>query len=274
MKKSELTLIPIAGLCNRINVLRSAIGLVEHCHNVKIKIYWQKTHDCCANFEDLFEPISDNILVGNITMNKLKSIFLIPPYRWTFGLTPKFRKIFFDAEFRGSTISNDTIEDYFDKFQKLYIYSDNRFCRYSTQIPLSDIFHPTSEIEDRINNVVKKYTKNTVGVHIRRTDNVASINGSPIEKFYQIMDREISENEDTAFYIASDSELVKSNLKDKYGNRIITADWELKRNTVKGMKDAVAELFCLGRTSKIIGSKASTYSIIASEICNIPLILD
>ena len=57
----------------------------------------------------------------------------------------------------------------------------------------------------------------------------------------------------------------------RFGDRIITGNWDLTRNSVQGMKDATAELYCLGRTSKIIGCTKSTYSLMASWLYDVPL---
>ena len=87
------------------------------------------------------------------------------------------------------------------------------------------------------------------------------------------MDSEIDNNCKVRFYLATDDEKIKQDMKKKYGERIITLNLSLRRNTTQGMKDAVVDLFCLGSTSKIIGSHHSTYSIIASQLYNIDLIV-
>lgn len=137
---------------------------------------------------------------------------------------------------------------------------------------IGQIFKPTLEIEKRIEAVTRLYTPNTVGVHIRRTDNLAAIKNSPMEMYYREMDKAIAENPQTVFYIASDDEEAKSMIKERYGNIVITHQWELKRDSVRGMKDAVAELYCLARTSKLIGSTNSTYSLMAHRIYGIPML--
>lgn len=116
------------------------------------------------------------------------------------------------------------------------------------------------------------YTANTVGVHIRRTDNIAAIKNSPIENFMTLMDQEIENNANTNFYLATDSEETKNLFIKKYGDKIIPTHPTLNRNTTEGIKDAIVELFCLGHTHKIIGSKNSTYSLMASRLFKAELI--
>jgi hypothetical protein len=87
------------------------------------------------------------------------------------------------------------------------------------------------------------------------------------------MNKEIEVNPLCKFYLASDDYQIKEIFLEKFPNRIISPKWELSRNTVKGMKNAVTELYCLSRTKKIIGCTNSTYSNTASRLYNIPLIL-
>lgn len=47
----QITLVPTAGLCNRMNAILSAIALNQHYH-YPINIYWEKTSDCCAEYTD------------------------------------------------------------------------------------------------------------------------------------------------------------------------------------------------------------------------------
>jgi len=100
----------------------------------------------------------------------------------------------------------------------------------------------------------------------RRTDNVVSIQSSPLENFTNMMNAEIKKKANTKFYVASDDDEVKESLKSKYPNRIITLMDDTDRNSLEGMKFAVLDLFCLSKTNKIIGSVGSSYSQIAAEI--------
>ena len=128
------------------------------------------------------------------------------------------------------------------------------------------MFVPQDDIQNRIDEVVAGFSERTIGVHIRRTDNVVSIQSSPLEKFTSMMDAEIKKNSNTRFYVASDDDEVKKCLKTKYPDRIITLMDDPDRNSLEGMKFAVLDLFCLSKTKKILGSVGSSYSQIAAEI--------
>ena len=87
------------------------------------------------------------------------------------------------------------------------------------------------------------------------------------------MNQEIEKDPGCRFYVASDDEQVKQDLIKEYGEKIISYRWDLRRNSEKGMQNAVAELYCLGRTRKIIGSAHSTYSTTAACLYGIPIII-
>ena len=69
----QITLVPTAGLCNRMNAILSAIALNQHYH-YPINIYWEKTSDCCAEYTDLFQPIE----IEDITISSLHKFYLKP----------------------------------------------------------------------------------------------------------------------------------------------------------------------------------------------------
>lgn len=266
----EITLIPIGGLCNRINAILSAIALNQKNNfRYQIKIYWAKSNDCHADFHELFQAIDQD----NITIFPLNKFYLCPGAKKNLFL-PKFIQAFkFDGIFNGNLISNLDFENLTKGKKKVYIASSNRFCPYEIQRSIADYFKPTDEIECKINEICKKYSSNTIGIHIRRTDNKHAIKNSPIERFITLIDNELKENPNTIFYLATDEVSIKKEMQELFPNKIITQERELKRNTTNGMKDAVADLYCLGKTKKIIGSSNSTYSFMASHLYDIPIII-
>lgn len=115
---------------------------------------------------------------------------------------------------------------------------------------IQGMFIPQDDIQRRIDEVVAGFSERTIGVHIRRTDNVVSIQSSPLENFTNMMDAEIKKKANTKFYVASDDNKVKKCLKSKYPDRIITLMDNTDRNSLEGMKFAVLDLFCLSKTNK------------------------
>ena len=90
-----------------------------------------------------------------------------------------------------------------------------------------------------------RFARNTVGVHIRRTDNTVSMSRSTPEGFRRAMDREIKRDFKVRFFLATDDEALKATLVQEYPDRIIT--------------------------QRIIGSYWSSFTDTAAELRQIPL---
>lgn len=268
----KITLVPTAGLCNRMNAILCAIVSYEQ-YRIPTDIYWEKTNDCYAEFNDLFEPLNNTDLI----VQPLKKFYLKPGGKKHLFLPNLIRNFIFDVSYNGNkpSVSEQDLKNLIRNKRNIYITSYNRYCIIPPiTFPIENIFTPVKDIKNQISKLVEHYyTPHTIGIHIRRTDNLAAIQNNPIEKFIQIMDKEIQENPKTNFYLATDSEKIKQELIEKYKDRIIPTHYTLNRNTEQGMKDAVTELFCLGKTKKIYGCDESTYSRTASRLRQIELIV-
>lgn len=257
-------LLPYGGLCNRINAITSVVNFSNE-NNFKLKIFWEKNSDLSADFTDLFEDLNlENVLIVKL--------------RWYSFLYFRARKanLFLPKIFR-LIIGFNQVQDWSSKLGNL-----NEVLRcgknyLSTCHSIGDkkgidkLFIPKSVFLSELIALQKKFSENTIGVHIRRGDHIRAIKASPIESFYSKMDQEIKTNENTKFYVATDSEKVKKDLKERYNGRIIMYDSPLTRTTYLGMSGAIIDLWALSSTKKIIGTPFSTFSIVASEIGGIDL---
>ena len=258
---NQITLVPTAGLCNRINAISSAMYLYRSCP-IPFEIYWEKSKGCCAYFTDLFEPIE------GFNIYPLTRFYLKPGSRKNLFLPDFFRKFHFDACYRGHEISDMDFCSLIKGKERIYVTSSNRFCQGEETKSLHRYFVPIKELSNKIKTITDSYPNNTIGVHVRRTDNIDAIKNNPIEYFYSQMDMEIAKHKDTCFYLATDSIKVKTEMTKRYSGKIISQNLSLSRNNVKGMQDAVIDLYCLATTKKIIGCTDSTYSIVASRLFN------
>lgn len=164
------------------------------------------------------------------------------------------------------------LEDKMRKGRRIVIESCHEFGDYYSA--LSRNFIPQPDIMQSVEEyVAKKFSTHTIGVHIRRTDNTLAIQKSPLSLFIDAMQREIDSCEDANFYVATDDAQTKRELREIFGDRILTMDTVCNRDSVEGMKDAVKEMWLLSRTSKIYGCFYSSYSVIASKLSNIPLVI-
>ena len=257
-----ITFVPVGGLANRMRAIHSAISLAE---NDEVQICWfnDKGLNCC--FHQLFQPISfTNVKLKEA--NLWDKLLLDRPRRKNLHFPKLYQTIWFDA----CLYEHQTHKKHIDYKQwklshnSIYMASYNQF--YQPSYKLSDIFIPNNEIMQKIETICTSHSTNTIGIHIRRGDHEIAIRKSPIHLFTEAMEKAIEQEEQTNFYLATDSESDKQLLIEKFGNRIITSPYPAERNTIEGMKNAVVDLYALSRTHTILGSYYSSFSEIAAEL--------
>lgn len=269
-----ISLVPHGGLCNRMRAMDSAIALSKESNN-PLTVYWIKDGGCNCGFHDLFEPIPASIAtVKDMSIRpvlfyepqKLK----IPPIIFLYRRLQhtKFDKVFFHMEV--NTLYNQRYRfEELKNYKDILIEAHVRF--FSTEEkPWYKLFKPLQHIQAKINDITRHFSKDTIGVHIRRTDNKKSIENSPLELFIYVMKKELEFVPETSFFVASDSESVKSELIKIFGDKIIlSGDEGGGRNTQEGMSNAVIDLYTLSATKKVLGSFWSSFSHTASHISDI-----
>lgn len=261
MKK--LTLVPMGGLANRIFAITAAISFCKD-HGVYLKVYWFRDRGMGAKFVDLFN-ISQKLDNVEIIDAKWFHCLYDRPRKINLWLPKIYQKISFDKvlyEYEEEDAAMKCLS-----YDSVYLVQWGQF--YKQNIDLSTIY-PCDNIRHIVDQRMFK-NENVIGIHIRRTDNMLSIQNSPDELFVRLMREEINRNKDVRFYLASDSIDVKHNMAKEFGDRIVLFDSVLKRSYKSGIIDAYVELILLSKTSKIYGSYGSTYSLLASMLENIPL---
>jgi len=265
MKHRKLVLVPVGGLANRMRTISSATELCKR-HNLTLEIIWFKDPALNTSYKSLFEPIT----LENVTIREATFIdyFLYDRPRLHNFFIPRLYQMF---AFTKCIYEQESLKRFYQNDHYLDIATDGRFylATYVKLIP-SDIncanLKPVTEIQSRIESLRNKLGKECIGVHIRRGDNLVSISESPLYSFTSRMDMEIDSNPEVSFYLATDSDEVKAELIERYGNRITTMNHSADRLSESGMRDAVIELYLLTSTKKILGSYHSTYSQIAAEL--------
>jgi hypothetical protein len=262
-----LHLLPYGGLCNRLNAMASCVNLIQD-KNITLNIYWDNNNDLAADIDDLF-------IISNV--KEVKYIKL----RWYHVLYFRSRKtnLFIPTLLRLIMNVNQITDWSTSKGPMLpELKGKNNYvstCHSVGQnINISYFLSLHTKILGILNDIIKQFGDHVIGVHIRRGDHQRAIDASPLDSFINKMDKAIEENKKIKFYLATDSLDIKTLLNNKYGNKIITNETILERNSLNGMVGAVVDLWALGRTQKIIGSKFSMFSQVASEINKIPLDLD
>lgn len=261
-----------AGLGNRLNLLYSSLFWCGKL-NIKPIILWKVEYSCYARFEELFEAPKDFDVKYVYTLSIRKDSF----YKNVFGRA--FIRIIKSLPSYCSARKTKEIFDLYGEKgiaellcsdRNKYIASHDILCsieHFRKAIPL---LQPSNEIKKRVDEIMSPHReKRLIGIHIRRTDHVLSIKHSPIELFYSKM-REIIDEGDTIFYVASDDQSVLDNLSKEFPiiNPIRFSD-KLTRSSSSGVKDAYVDMLCLSKCDKIYGSYNSTFSVMAGIIGNV-----
>lgn len=259
-------LLPEFGLCNRMRSIDSAIALAKKLE-LSLKIYWVKDKDINCRFSDLFLPVDG---VEIIETNKIPFLHA-KGGKQQFYLPNMLRKGLNRSFYSGGQVNalvrtGFNFEKLSDIKKPIHLNSYSRFYESNNQFKA---FRPVPEIREAIDEETKHFNSETIGVHIRRSDHIRSIQHSTLKGFIQQMDAHLHINPAVNFYLASDDIETKKLLKHRNREKVFTNFYPADRSTTQGMKQAVTELFALANTSKIFGSYLSSFSQTASSIYNI-----
>ncbi len=268
----KLTFVPAGGLANRMRATAAAYTLARRV-GVEMTAVWFRDWALNAPFRALFEPVRlegmtlreatlmDYVLLSrprpkNLRLPRLLQRMMFRDALYEHMITPLRKQHFdFEAWARGGGV---------------YLASYTGFLPYDLDL-LRRLFVPLPEVERGIDAFTQRFSPHTIGVHIRRTDNVASIQQSPTSLFVEAIDRELSANADTMVFLATDSQEVKGEMRSRYGDRVLTATEEADRDSIGGIRGGIVDMYALSRTGKIYGSFQSSFSCLASQLGDIPL---
>jgi hypothetical protein len=261
---------PDAGLGNRLNCLYSGLYW-KRALGIDMEILWEVEYACCIEFEKLFRPIADVSVKTVYTLSVKKDHHL----RSLFGklyIAALKKKIFYCSSEMTSAIykkgGEPEIRKKLNAAEGYCIKSSSHFADWEHISEVINEIKPTEEIEKRVLDIMNPYMdKRVIGVHIRRTDHKEAILHSPLELFIEKMQKDVNEDSDTVFYLATDDEEVENIMAKKFPlvEHKNFADRKSRR-TEEGMKDAYVDMLCLSRCEKIYGSYGSTFSNMASLI--------
>lgn len=275
MNTTFIDLNPIGGLANRMRAMASAISFAEK-HNYNGRIIWAKNSDLYAAFSDLFIPDFIPWPIKNISefqevlfydFPRKKNLFLGSLF--THG---RYNSKISDENNLSSICAGNRYEllDTLIKPEKTLIKSGLNFYPYSNEL-YRNLFHPNKHIESEVEKITCKFSADTIGIHIRQTDNSMSIKYSPVELFITKIKATLKAKPTTKFFLATDDYNIKKLLKNEFGYSIITNDIVISRKTVEGMQNALIEMLLLSKTKEIWGSFYSSFSEAAATLGDIKL---
>lgn len=273
--KRKMIFVPAGGLANRIRATLSAVALAEKS-GISLKVVWFQDWALHAAFHDLFSPrcLPEGVRIAEAS--PLDLLLHDRPRRKNFHVPALFQKLMFDTclyehQTDGLRKNRFDFEGWAGK-GKVYMAAYLPFYPYPPQ-SLHDIFRPVAEVQSLIDRRSSVFSPYTIGVHIRRTDNALSIRHSPLELFFASIDGELAMHDNLCVYLATDSEDVKRAMRDRYADRVVCAESRADRSSTNGIREGLADLYTLARTRKIYGSFHSSFSELAAELGDIPLVI-
>lgn len=265
---TQITLVPHGGLCNRLRALLSARYLVDNAPKVKICVEWADNEECGARFDHLFQPESIATEQFRITP---RSILHTPDSRRNLHLPGLLRRMKYDAQWVNfhSNLNIEHLAQRALRHPRLYISTGYALC--PTPPRILRRLQPMAHLKRRIELLTATFNEHTIGIHIRRTDNVKSIAHSGDNLFRHAIRKAIAQNPYANFFLATDAADLKARLVKEFPGRIAVQDCRGTRANLQGMEEAVIDLYALSRTSRLLGSYWSSYTDTAAELGGIPL---
>lgn len=263
---NHLTLVPQGGLCNRLRAVLSAVSLVEEQRlDADIRVGWCANDECASRFDQLFEPFdSPRVAIGE------RAWYDRPITRRNLHWPALVRMCRYAAQHSNTPPSPELLHHYFEAGRRsVYVSTGFAFCDYSPAYVRR--LRPLPHLQQQIDTLCRGFDEHTIGIHIRRTDHVTAISESPVDLFEQAIDEAIAHDPDASFYLATDDNSLKQSLRRRHPRRIMAQDCHGTRSDLRGMEEAVVDLWTLARTSRIVGSFWSSYTDTAAEIGGIPL---
>ena len=265
-----ITFVPAGGLGNRMKSIAAAIRLAKAVDD-ELEVIWFQDWGLGCRFDQLFKPLG----IDRVILREANNIDLWTrdiPRKKNFYIPWIAERLHYQASMDRIKASKAFYEGFdfvsWARGRNVWLASDVYFIAQDISDDAFDIFHPVDHLQERIRQVTAGFGEGTTGVHIRRTDNVRATLLSPTSLFIERMKQE---PDTQRFYLATDSENVKAEMKQIFGDRIITPSDKAERGSLAGMENALVEMYSLAATSRIIGTVASTYSMTAAAIGKIQL---
>ncbi len=251
--KGCLIVQPCGGLCNRMRTVAGAASLAKKLGK-ELVIIWTRDASLNAYFRDLFScPTGWRVIECSLSSLKYKFLY----HLFKDGLHYKIladKWIYKNARGKEYETWRHLVEN-----QNLYLLA-------SVDI-LYDGDYRSFVVKEGLLNSLNTIccNKNTIGIHIRRTDNSMSVKCSPTSLFLERAHRELEENPNVFFYLATDDPAEEKKFVKEFSDRILLYHkHSLDRNNPLAVKDALIDLYNLSCCKKIFASYFSSFSDVAA----------
>lgn len=265
----------IGGLCNRMRAIATACRLAS-ASNRRLRVIWHSNDELRAPFNELFCPLPDDITLYEPSdveyalkweMPRKKNLYASALYQ-----TLAYKAVYSDTSNLIRYCGRDEAlrQEICSMKGNILIISGLSIGGYDAE-RMRMMFKPSQAVARIIESRTSRFDAHTVGVHIRRTDNVRSIEDSPLYLFVGEMERILQQEPLTRFFLATDDAGVMRELTGRFGDKIICGDDNVSRDTLRGMMHATADLWALASTSRILGSFYSSFTDLAAVLGDTPL---
>lgn len=258
-----MTVIPQGGLCNRLRVVLSALAVSRHGQDVTVE--WGSTRECRAAFDQLFEPLTAPGAGATFRIRD-RRWWNAPQTRRNLHLPALLRRALYDLQL--VNYRSPDADDFLSRARaRNNIYVSTGYDIFPYAPSLARRLRPVGALQKEIDALTSHFDAHTVGVHIRRTDNTQSRSHSTDEAFIAAMRQCLTQDVATRFFVATDDLSLLHVLKEKFPDRVMHQQLsDVRRDTTAGIRQAVVDLFCLARTTRLLGSYWSSFTDMAAEI--------
>lgn len=255
-----------SGLCNRMRAISSALAL-SRAAGRQLRIYWFNTRALKCPFAKLFEPI-DGVEVVDVATGRLRALWSTGAWR----LKVAGRRTPYDLFLSGDKIKEleDKDVDLADVVSQAERCGIETYGRFYGEPPYHGDLVPRRELAAEAEGTFAAATAGgggrTVGVHIRRGDNDASIQISPVDLFVKRMEQEVGRDPEVRFFLSTDDQDTEEAMTRLFPGRVTVRPKDFSRTSTRGVQDALVDLLVLSKCPLILGSYWSSFSQTAAEI--------
>ena len=279
-----------SGLGNKIIPLLSILRIAQK-ENKKVNCYWSNLNRNFkkldnTHFLKLFEPINNINFINGIKYNKIKNsntIYLhtleshsIKGYIKSTKLNSinKNKIIVVENIVHYISLQNEIVFKKYDRWPLGDVTKSDvikEICKYAKKLkPLKDIQNKIDNIVTNLNIDKIKY----LGVHVRVKDG-----GHPKNNVNTLINKVqifLNKNPDWKIYLATDSLDIEKKICNKFPNKVCYMKnpfgkkyKDKVKNNLYGLKNAICELFILSKCNKLLGTKKSSFSVLAWLLSNL-----
>jgi hypothetical protein len=246
-----------SGLGNRLLMLAGSQRIAELTHR-KFALYWPVNEALGCSFNELFTNRFEMVAEADLA-HILKTNFNIKVYNAWRTDGPMYRAIqrdgdpdahiviikgWSDPRFEGETHSAEADAELRRRLREL---------------------RPVPQIEAAVKEFV--FLPATIGVHVRRGDDLAEFNKSRDEHFFRMMHGILERCPETTFFLATDVAATERRFQAEFGSALLCAPktWA-PRDELQGVREGLIDLLLLARTAGIIGTNYSSFSQTAARM--------